>query len=186
MAESTDRYGAITSIIDNINSHSVKDSTGTDFTFEVAPINISEEEINEVYTSIGNSKVWFIHSTTSFKEPTENDIKKALDDGLLIKIYKTCQILDNYGFVHNLEYDKLKNKYTIKINQQIKYIVTNNLVLPLSNQLIYRCKQTKDIRHLNSITNPDRIFLSDIFGEIDKLKETIKVQEDRIKLLEQK
>jgi hypothetical protein len=185
MAEYTEKYGAITSIVDNATSHSVKDSTGTEFTFEIAPINISEEEINQVYISIGNSKVWFIHYTTSFKEPTEDDIKKALNDGLLIKIYKTCQILDNYGIMHNLEYDKIQNKYIIKINQQIKYNAAR-LLLPLSNQLIYRSKLTNDIGLLSGITNSDRIFLSDIFSEIDKLKEIIKVQEDRIKLLEQK
>lgn len=189
MAEYTDRYGAITSIINDTTSKTVIDSTGTEFLFEVVPINITEEEINEVFSVNNITNVWFINYTTSVKTPTENDIKRALTDGLIITIYIECQIIDNYGILHIIEYDKIEKKYVIKINQQLKYIILNNipdLPMAFSNDLIDKCKSNSNVKLFTAITPISRFLFSDLYYEVNKLKEIIKVQEDRIKLLEQK
>jgi hypothetical protein len=178
------RYGALTSIIDNTVSYDVKDSSENSFTFEVAPINISEAEINNAFKDTPD--VWLISYTTSITPPTNNDINKAINEGLLIKISINCNIIDNFGTIHTLYYDKETDKYEIVVNRTISIPHIRSQHQPLTNHIIDYVKLFKNVIYFPAINAGSRILFSEIAKEIKQLKEIIKNQEERIKILEQK
>ena len=150
------KYGAISSIIDDRTTYTVKNVFETDFLFEVEPLKI-----------------------------TENDIKYALEQGHIIKIYISCSLFDNYGIIHRVEYDRVQNKYIIKLNQQIKTASVQNGT-PLSDELIDIIKTSNNLIQFAGITNYSKVLFTSLIREIKLLKEIVKNQDERIKLLEQK
>ena len=172
----TPHYGAITQIIDNRTSFSMKDSSGTDFTFEVVPLNMNRDDIIALSPS---PTIWFIAYTTTILAPTNSQIQKALRDGLIITLSIKCTIYDNYGISHSIYYDTVTGLYKIEINKYIKnkplcdslikFIKNNDDFLPLINSLLFSF---------------DSIVFGRLFSEIDRLNNIIEDQEDRLKTLE--
>jgi hypothetical protein len=179
------KYGAISSIIDDRTTYTVKNVFETDFLFEVEPLKITENELNKFYEDNGIEYMWFITYNTSIVGPTENDIKYALEQGHIIKIYISCSLFDNYGIIHRVEYDRVQNKYIIKLNQQIKTASVQNGT-PLSDELIDIIKTSNNLIQFAGITNYSKVLFTSLIREIKLLKEIVKNQDERIKLLEQK
>ena len=179
------KYGAISSIIDDTTTYTVKDVFEIDFLFEVEPLKITEDELNKFYKDNDIEYMWFITYNISITGPTENDIKYALEQGHIIKIYISCTLFDNYGVIHRIEYDKGQNKYIIKLNQQIKTTSIRNGT-PLSNELIDIIKTSNNLIQFAGITNYSKVLFTSLIKEINILKEIIKNQDERLKLLEQK
>jgi len=172
-------YGAITIIVDVRTFYSMIDSTGMDFTFEVYPLHITEEQINAVLRSLQMEKIWFIDYTISIIQPTEEEILQALNDGLLLKLSMSGFVIDNYGITHNIEFNKETESYTIKISNSLSIFKNNPDLTCLSDFLIDFVKESDNKRMaLSSIGSGRRLY--------GKLFSKIKDLEDRVRLLEQK
>lgn len=187
MSGYTPKYGAINSVIDNTTTYSIKDNTGTDFMFEVNPININEEQLSEILLSFGNENVWFIKAHSNIVPPKEYDIQKALEKGYIIKLSISCILIDNYGIVHQIEYDEKDNKYNVKPNNLIKMVKQMPDYFPLSDLLIDLIKESNNPRNiLIGLSNYSKIVYTKTFTEIKLLQDELKSLSDRIKILEQK
>ena len=174
---STKNYGAITEIVDNTTVYSMKDSTGMEFTFEVYPININENEINETLNGLGIDNLWLIGYKTSIVAPRNNEIQKAIEEGMILKLSMNCLIVDNYGIFHKLEFDNEQRKYKIKVNSIINILIKE--VVPLSDFLIDFIKESDNIKVAIISIGQGRQLYTKLFSKIKDL-------EDRVKLLEQK
>lgn len=176
---STINYGAITEIVDNRTSYSMRDSTGTDYTFEVYPLIIDQSQINQAITSLDIPNFWFIDYQVTIGKPSDTDIQKALNEGLLLKLSMNCFVIDNYGITHNVEFLKDTGEYILKIHNIIKIIRKNENVMALSDLLIDFIKESDNKRLALSSIDPGRQLFAKLF---DKIKDL----ENRIKVLEQK
>ncbi len=184
----TSQYGALTEIIDSTTSYSMKDSSGTEFTFEVLPLNMTKSNIDDMTSLLPSSKVWFIAYTTTIVQPNNNEIEKALRDGLIITLSIKCTLFDNYGFPHFINFNKDKSRYEIEINKNIRNILNDPTRKPLCDSLIKFIKNNKDFIQIstNLVVPFNRIIFTALFSEIDKLNNIIEKQEERLKILEQK
>lgn len=193
----TTNYGAINEIAFSRPPYTYTDSTGTNFAFEVIPINISASEINQIKTTVypeNTSRYWFISFDTKLIIPTDADINTALLQGSIITLTMSGIVIDNYGFKHLIEYDTTLNKY--KINQssllRVKYIINYPEVQPLSNALIDCIKITGNpYQPLSSFNNYYKtIFtrllegLNSVDQNVSSLLFTIQSLEERIQALE--
>lgn len=173
----TPNYGALNEIIDDTKIYSMKDSTGTEFTFEVYPVKISKEEINEV---LGQTKdIWFISFEKQIQGPTDNEIKKVLEQGLIIKLSMNVILIDNFGFIHRIEFDKTNEKYKIvltKNSHMIQYLEH----LQLSDSLIDIIKQSSSPKLLvQGLSIHSRIMFTNVFNKIKDLEEKLKILEQK-------
>jgi hypothetical protein len=177
MTNFTLNYGALTDITDNRTTYSTKDSTGTDYTFEVYPLRISQNEINQALNGIDG--VWFIAFETSITSPKDTDIQTALEQGLFIKLSMNCVIIDNLGFQHMVEFDKSQERYKIKGNNLLQ-ILKNIDHMPLSDVLIDVIKQSNKPKMVSQgMTAYSKILFTKVFEHIYALEERIKVLEQK-------
>lgn len=183
MTEFTRKYGAITSIIDDTRVYSMNDTDGTDFLFEVYPLNISEDEINE---TLKDDNRWFIYYKTYITRPHSYLIKKAIDEGNIIKLSINCEVYDNYGILHNIFFDKEKEKYRINTSYKLTHLSMNTMT-PFNDKLIELIKinPTPEI-FIMGINNSIRYIFGLILDRLDKQNEIIKILDDKIKILEGK
>lgn len=176
---STLNYGAITEIVDDRTFYSMMDSTGTDFTFEVYPLHITEMQINAVLKPLQMENLWFIDYKISITQPTDEEIQDIINEGLLLKLSMSCFVIDNYGITHNVEFNKETESYTIKISNSVSFFKNNPDYSCLSDFLIDFVKESNNKRiALSSIGTGRRLY--------GKLFSKIKDLEDRVRLLEQK
>jgi len=184
----TPNYGALTEIIDNRTSYSMKDSTGTEFTFEVIPLSITKSDIEYIQSQLPSSNVWFIDYTTTIVSPTNLEIETALRDGLIITLLIKCTIYDNYGVSHSIVFNKDKSKYIIEIHQNNTNLLSDKARKPLCDLLIKFVKNNKEFLPMaNNLThNFNRIIFTTLFSEISRLNNIIEKQDERLKILEQK
>jgi hypothetical protein len=185
MAEFSPQYGAITSIIDNTTFYSMKDSDDIEFTFEVYPLYINENDIQKTIESIGQNNIWFICYTTKIIPPTSYQIKKAIENGILIKLSIYCEIFDNYGLVHRVSFDNEKEVYNIDINKYLVNTIKDPEIIPFNDRLITIIKENKNNKHIIfGLSNNTRFLFATLFEQIDKQNRLITILEDKIKLLE--
>jgi hypothetical protein len=164
----TPNYGELKSIIENTTVYSMKDSTGTEFMFEVYPVHITESDLKEYASQVGEGR-WFICYASELIQPTQEDIDEALEKGLLIKLFYNIQLIDNYGIYHTIKFNKELEKYKFVKNLLVINTDSLNMVLPLNNFLIKHIKNSS-LKLKLRISN-DMRFLSDvIFSEIVELK----------------
>lgn len=185
MTDYTPYYGALTQIVDNTTSYSTKDSTGTDFTFEVIPLNITESEINNALGKFTNKPVWFIRCKTELYPPDDKEINKALEDGVLIKLSMKCSVFDNYGFIHQIVFNKDASKYEIKMGNYYNHPQAVDII-PLSNRLIDFVKEIDNPKNILGFTNYSKLLFTKLLNDVEDLKEIVKTQNERMKVLEQK
>jgi hypothetical protein len=170
----TDRYGALTSIVDSTTSYSFTDSKGDTYTFEVYPINITKDDINNALEQIKNPRIWFVVYKTSITPPTERQIKHALTEGLLLVLSINCTIIDNYGIPHQVIYNKEKEKYEIMVSKISQLIDKTIKVSSFSDRLITVIKDSEDPSSLVvGLDNSTRIILNNLYGKIDEQEEII-------------
>lgn len=187
MVKITPNYGAITEIIDERTSYTVKDSTDTEFIFEICPIHITSEEINKTLEDMNLTNIWFIDYKLDFKPPTESDIERALKEGIILKIYFTAAIIDNYGYLHSIQYNENEKKYNIIFNKTIVYLLNNNNKLyPYSDDFIDIIKTVSTPKLFIGLPPIDKFLFGHILCELNKSNQIIKQLEERIKVLEQK
>jgi hypothetical protein len=169
MATFTDRYGALTSIVDSKNSYSFTDSKGNNYTFEVYPINITKDDIDNALAEIQNPKIWFVAYKTSITPPIERQINQALTEGLLLVLSINCTIIDNYGISHQVVYSKEKGKYQIIVSKISQLIDKTIKVSSFSDRLITVIKDSDDPSSLVlGLDNSTRIILNNLYGKIDE------------------
>jgi hypothetical protein len=174
MLAQTPYYGKILSIVDNRTSYIHKDSNGNEYTFEVYPINITENDINNALTGISNA-VWFIAYKTTILPPTTDDIDKALTTGQLIKLSMMCNIIDNYGLAHSLSFNIPQETYSIKLNLSIHSIIKNKTVLQLSDTLIKIIKEVDNpTQAVQGLTNSSRLLIGIMMDRLDALETRLK------------
>lgn len=184
----TSNYGAIKVINDNRTSYLLKDTTGIEFMFEVYPMNFTEEDLNNVISNT-HAPIWFIRYVTSIIEVEEKDIEYALKNGFIIKLSITGYVIDNYGFIHNISFDKKTESYKININNVgIRVIKENNTnAIPLSDVLITALKESDNPKLLaGALHNQNKMLMSLIYKEFDRYSEKLNILEDKIRQLEQK
>jgi hypothetical protein len=187
MLSFTPNYGAIREIIDERTTYAMKDSTDTEFVFEMCPLHISSEEIDNFFIDNKLTNIWFIDAKISFKPPTESDIEKALNDGLIIKINFTVAILDNYGYLHSITYNEKDKKYNINLNKSVFYGKNSSEELePYSDDLIDIIKAYSYPKLFAGISANNRFLFGYLFNELNKSYELIKKLEEKINILEQK
>jgi hypothetical protein len=185
MSEFTPYYGVLTSITDNTTTYSMKDTDGTEFMFEVYPINISEDEIRQSFENVKKDNYWYILSLTSIEPPSSYLIKKAIDDGTIIKLSIKCEIFDNYGLIHTLIFDREEEKYKIVNSNNISN--NRNIFIPFNDNTISLIKSSPTPRlTLLGISHNLRFTFGNILERLYKSEETIKILEEKIKLLESK
>lgn len=173
------RYGAITSIFDSQLTYSMADSTGTEYLFEIHPLNIEEQEIRKYELEL-NSNSWLIHYRADLLKPTEQTIEHALENGFIIKLYFNVDIYDNYGLKHRLEFDEKAEKYIFQCNPANK-LIDAKLFQPFNNNLINFIKTTNDSQQIVLLLNNSaRLVHSLLFTEILELKNKIKDLEDKV------
>lgn len=174
MAAFTKNYGALSSIQDNTNSYSMTDSKGNSYTFEVYPLNISPLEITNALNTIGNPNVWFVSYKTTITPPNEQQINKALSEGLLIVLSIKCTIFDNYGLQHSVLYNKDIGKYEISISRVAPLIGKKINVIPFSDKLISLVQDSSDPDSLVlGLDNSTRDIVNKLYGRIDEQQQII-------------
>lgn len=177
MTDFTPNYGALTEIVDNTASYSMKDSTDTDYTFEVYPLRITQNDINEALSK--NAGVWFIAFQTNITPPFDTQIQKALQDGLLIKLSMNCILVDNFGFQHMVEFDRANEKYRIKFIQNY-YHIKNIDFIQFSDIFIDLIKESSNPKMLvQGMSVSCRVLFTKIFKHIYDLEEKVKTLEQK-------
>jgi hypothetical protein len=185
--ETTENYGRITEMVVNTTEYVHRDSDDNEYTFEVYPITISTSEIDSALSRINIGNVWFVSFKTSITPPKDDEIQKALTDGLLIKLYFNAVIIDNYGFVHTIIFDKEQEKYNIVTSPNLLLITEPHSMMPLPNSYIDMLKEADNpLSVINSIQISSRVMHKRIGSQFNSLFREIKSLEDRLKLLEQK
>jgi hypothetical protein len=184
MTEFTPQYGAITSIIDNTTFYSMKDIDDIEFTFEVYPLSINENQIQKAIESTGRNDIWIIDYITKIISPSSNEIEKAIEMGILIKLSIICEFFDNYGQIHTISFNKEHEIYDIKIN---KYMLLSQEYIPFNNKLISIIKENKNKKKIIfGLSQNNRFLFGTLFEQLDKQNKLIILLEDRIKILESK
>lgn len=177
MADFTPNYGALTDITDDRTTYSTKDSSGTDYTFEVYPLRISQNEISKALN--GTTGVWFIAFQTSITPPKDTEIQTALEQGLFIKLSMNCTIIDNIGFQHIVEFDKSQEIYKIKGSNYLQHL-KNIEYTAFSDVLIDIIKQSNQPKIISQgMTAYSKVLFTKVFKHIYALEERIKVLEQK-------
>jgi hypothetical protein len=185
MSEYTQNYGALSSISDPRKTLTTTDSTGTEFIFEVNQLDIQETEIREYEKTLGANR-WLIWFNTILNVPSDTEISKALENGLIIKLSFKVTTYDNYGIRHMLRYNPSVNKYVFDITY---YSIENiKSIIPFDDSLIKFIKEGENITELKIqyLNNTIRLYNSYMYDIITELKNTNKRLEERIKILENK
>jgi hypothetical protein len=174
MEKIDDNYGAINSIVDNTSSIYVKDSNGTEYLFEVNPLELKEDEIQKALQEV-DKKIWFINYKTAVRQPTDREIQQALENGEILKASINGTIIDNYGTIHSIYLDKKENIYKIRINNLINYLSKSPNFKPLSSEIIDFIQASEDPMAIaRNFRESTTLIFEHFTKNINTLNETIK------------
>jgi len=174
MEENIERYGVLSSVEDSTSSYSFSNSSGETFTFEVHPLNIGKEQINEALDEIKNPNVWFISHKTSIIPPNEKQIQQALNEGLILTLSFDGTLIDNYGVRHRVFYNKDRGKYEISVSNVAKLIDKKIQVTRLNTSLIKVIQESDDPASLVSkLDNSTKELFNKLFLKMDEQEKRI-------------
>jgi hypothetical protein len=168
MSGYTQGYGAITSIVNTTTSYS-RTVSGTEYTVEVKPINITSSQITSALATT-TGKIWFITYETSMTPPTDSELLAAGTQGQLYMSI-ACSIVDNCGVIHELTFNETTQTYSIKFNSLGQDLINNPLFVPLSDTLITYIKASdKPAAIARHLSIPSRILFTELMDKISALE----------------
>jgi hypothetical protein len=146
------------------------------------------EKIEEALSIVDSNNTWFIAFKTTIKPPTDEEIHKSIENGLILKLYMNVLLIDNSGFIHTVLFNKEQEKYSINIYPGLIMMLYNNYIpMPLPNSLIDIVKQADNPSAImNTLHLSSRMVYNKIEMDFDMFRSVIKNLQDRVAQLEQK
>jgi len=200
----TPNYGATLHIIDDKNTHIVKDDKENELVIEVFPININEDQIMKDILQEDTNR-WIIKHETKIVEPSKQQIQHAIESGEIMQISQTLRIIDNYGIPYMLTYNKKENRYENK-NKNIgrasnllplpdafiDYFQANDGVrtqdFPISSRALYMILQEQlsmmDASQVTTMVQQMGMSLANLAMNVESLNNDVRMLTDRVTQLE--
>ena len=144
------------------------------------PINITSNEIDTLLKEHNLSNTWFIGYKLDCISPNIADIDNALKNGEILYVYLKGIIIDNYGFLHNIEYNDTDKKYNIIINNMLSYSINKTKLDPYCNSLIDIIGSVDNPAGFANINISNRYIFKHLLMEIDNLNKKINRLEDKL------